>query len=100
MTRTRILAAPLALALAAGLPMAAFASPDRDQRRSEEQRAITAAAVDAAGAIAAVRAAGYGTIREVDWERGAWAVKATGSAGQRVALRVDAQSGAVTPRQR
>lgn len=98
----------LALALAAALPLApAMASPDdsRDGHHAEERRgaqreALARAAVDAAGAAAAVRAAGYGPVRSVEWEHGAWEVKSTSAEGQRVELRVDAATGAVTRRDR
>jgi hypothetical protein len=103
MTRIRLLAAPPALALLAGLPMAsAMASPDtgRDARRAEQARALTEAKVDALGAINAVRSAGYTAISEVQWERGRWEVKATDAEGRRATLRVDATSGAVAPRTR
>jgi hypothetical protein len=111
---TRFLpAGALALAIAAALPLApAMASPDdnRDGRRTEQPRgddrhraereALARAAVDAAGAAAAVRAAGYGPVRSLEWERGAWEVKSTTAEGQRVALRVDAATGAVSRRDR
>ncbi|NGM20742.1 hypothetical protein G3576_12025 [Roseomonas stagni] len=115
MTRTRLLAAPLALALAAAIPMAAFAQPgehrdrddrragehrDREQRRAEDNRALAAATVDAAGAITAARNAGFRTIREVEWERGVWEVKAINEAGQRTTLYVDAASGNVVVQRR
>jgi hypothetical protein len=106
-------AGALALAIAATLPLApAMASPDdtRDGRRTEERRsddrrgserdALARAAVDAAGAAAAVRAAGYGPVRNVEWERGAWEVKPTTAEGQRVELRVDAATGAISRRDR
>ncbi|MCC7426742.1 MAG: PepSY domain-containing protein [Alphaproteobacteria bacterium] len=111
---TRFLpAGALALAVAAAFPLAsAMASPDdsRDGRRTEERRgddrrgtdraALARAAVDAAGAAAALRAAGYGPVRSVEWERGAWEVKSTTAEGQRVELRVDAATGAVSRRDR
>ncbi len=103
MTRTRLLAAPLALTLLAGLPMAsALAASDtgREARRTEQTRALTEAKVDAVGAITAVRAAGYTAVSEVQWERGHWEVKATDAEGRRATLRVDATSGAVATRAR
>jgi hypothetical protein len=98
-------AAALALALAATMPLApAFASPgDRDgreARRIEENRAVTAARVDAAAAIAAVRAAGHGPVRGIEWKYGRWEVKTIDADGRRNSLYVDATSGAVTPRYR
>lgn len=109
---TRFLpAGALALAIAAALPLGpAMASPDdnRDGRRTEERRgddrrggqreALARAAVDAAGAASAVRAAGYRPVRSVEWERAGWAVKSMTAKGQRVELRVDAATGAVTHR--
>jgi uncharacterized membrane protein YkoI len=56
------------------------------------------AAVDAAGAASAVRAAGYRPVRSVEWERAGWEVKSMTAEGQRVELRVDAATGAVTHR--
>ena len=100
MTRRFRPAAALALALAAAAPFTPAMASDRDDRRVEETRALAAAQVDAAAAIAAVRAAGYGPVREVEWERGRWDVKATDAEGRRVALRVDATTGAVTRRDR
>ena len=106
-------AGALALALAAALPLApAMASPDdagtqrrTEERRSDERRAadrdaFARAAVDAAGAVAAVRAAGYGPVRSVEWERGAWEVDSITADGRRIELRVDAATGAVTRRGR
>ncbi|WP_198378047.1 PepSY domain-containing protein [Neoroseomonas rubea] len=98
-------AAALALALAATMPLApAFASSgDRDSRetrRVEENRALAAAPVDAAAAIAAVRAAGHGTVREIEWDRGRWEVKTVNAEGRQASFHVDATSGAVTARNR
>ncbi len=120
MTRQQFLAAPLALALAAGLPVAAFAASERDARvgetrtgetrtgetrigetrRGAEQAGPAGATIDAAAAITAARSAGYATIRGVEWERGGWEVKAVDSVGQRASLHVDAATGVVTPRRR
>ncbi|MDB5374359.1 MAG: Peptidase propeptide and protein [Belnapia sp.] len=92
----RIPAASLAFALAvAALPLAAMAAPD-----AAEQQAIAAAAVDAGAAVAAVRNAGYGAVRDLEWERGAWEVKATDATGRSIELRVDATTGAVSRRDR
>lgn len=93
-------AAALALALAAAVPFTPAIASDRDDRRAEESRAVAAARVDAAAAIAAVRAAGYGPVRDLEWERGRWEVKAADAEGRRVELRVDATTGAVTRRDR
>jgi glycine/D-amino acid oxidase-like deaminating enzyme len=98
-------AAALALALAATMPLApAFASSGdsdrRDTRRVEENRAVTAARVDAAAAIGAVRAAGHGPVHEIEWDRGRWEVKTINAEGRRASFYVDATSGAVTPRDR
>lgn len=98
-------AAALALALAATMPLApAFASSGdrdgRDSRRIEENRAAAAARVDAAAAIAAVRAAGHGPVREIEWDHGRWEVKTITAEGRRASFYVDATSGAVTPRGR
>lgn len=97
MTRLVRPAAALALALAATLPLAAHAA-DRDTRRAEETRAVAAAKVDATAAITAVRAAGYGPVIELEWDRGRWEVKTTNAEGRRVDLHVDATSGAITTR--
>ncbi|MBP0465189.1 PepSY domain-containing protein [Roseomonas sp. PWR1] len=98
-------AAALAFALAAAVPFApAFASSGerdgRETRRVEESRALAAAPVDAAAAIAAVRAAGHGPVRGIEWERGRWEVKTIDAQGRRATFNVDAASGAVTPRGR
>jgi uncharacterized membrane protein YkoI len=99
-------AAALALAVAAALPLApAIASPDdsRDWRRTEERRGDDRRSAERealARAEAAVRAAGYGPVRSVEWERGAWEVKSTTAEGRRVELRVDAATGAVSRRDR
>lgn len=98
-------AAALALALAATVPLTpAFASSGerdgRDSRRVEDNRALSAAPVDAAAAIAALRAAGHGPVREIEWDRGRWEVKTLNADGRRVSFYVDATSGAVTPRDR
>jgi hypothetical protein len=98
---SRILAAPLALALLAGLPLAAaMASPSHDARRAEEQRAVSAAPIDAAAAISAMRAAGYTAVHGIEWEHGRWEGKATDTAGRHAKLQVHATTGAVTPRVR
>lgn len=98
MTRLVRPAAALALALAASLPLAAPQAADRDTRRAEETRAVAAAKVDATAAITAVRAAGYGPVIELEWDRGRWEVKTTNAEGRRVDLHVDATSGAITTR--
>ena len=96
MIRTIRPAAALAIAIAAATPFAAAHASDRDSRRAEETRAVAAARVDATAAIAAVRAAGYGPVQELDWDHGRWEVKSTDTDGRRVELYVDATSGAVT----
>lgn len=90
-------AAALALALAAALPLAPAHASERDAARTEESRAA-AARIDATAAIAAIRAAGYGPVSELDWEDGRWEVKATDAEGRRVRLHVDATTGAVARR--
>jgi hypothetical protein len=98
MTRFRPVAA-FALALAAAAPMgAALASSDenRADRRAAEAVTPGTARFDAPAAIAAVLGAGYTAIRELEWERGGWDVKAADAQGLRVELRVDAATGAVT----
>ena len=102
MTRFRPVAA-LALALAVAAPLgAALASSDgsRADRRTAEAVTPASARFDAPAAIAAVLGAGYTAISELDWERGAWEVKALDAHGRRVELRVDATTGAVVPRGR
>ncbi|MBW6401384.1 PepSY domain-containing protein [Roseomonas sp. HJA6] len=100
MTRHVRPAAALALALAAALPLVPAHASERDARRTEESRAVAAARIDATAAIAAVRAAGYGPVSELDWEHDRWEVKATDAEGRRVALHVDAATGAVAHRGR
>ena len=114
MTRFRPLAA-LALALAVAAPLgSAMASPNdtrsesrsdarsesRSDRRSSDAASLANARYDAPAAIAAVLGAGYTAVSELDWERGAWEVKANDAQGRRVELRVDATTGAVTVRGR
>lgn len=98
MTR-HVPAAALALALAAALPFAPAMAASDDARRTEQQ-ALATAKVDAAAAVAAVTQAGHGVVREVEWERDAWKVKTVNAEAKRVALRVDAVTGAVTRRDR
>jgi len=96
MTRTRILIIPAALAMLAAVPFHAYADSDKDARRAEQHRVMAGATVDAAGAIAAVRSAGYSAIRELEWDDGAWEIKARDAQGQKAKLRVDPASAAVT----
>lgn len=100
MTRHVRPAAALALAFAAALPLMPAQASDRDGRRAEESRAVAAARVDAAAAIAAVRAAGYGPVSELEWDHGRWEVKTTNAEGRGVEVHVDATTGAVTVRGR
>jgi hypothetical protein len=102
MTRFRPFAAvALALALAAPLGNARASSESTRPDRSAAQ-AITpgTARFDAPAAIAAVLGEGYSAVSELEWERGAWQVKASDAQGRRVELRVDATTGAVAPRAR
>lgn len=104
MTRPRSFAA-LALALAVAAPLgAANASSDHDGGRGggrpAEAAGLAAARLDARAAIAAVHGAGYTAVTDLEWERGGWDVKAADAQGRRVALRVDATTGAVAPRGR
>ena len=55
---------------------------------------------DAPAAIGAVYGAGYTAVRELEWERGAWQVKAMDEQGRPARLRVDASTGSVTRRDR
>ncbi len=99
MSRTRILIVPVALAMLAAVPLSigyARADSDKDARRAEQHRVMAAATVDAAGALAAVKSAGYGAIRELEWDDGAWEIKASDAQGQKVKLRVDPTTAAVT----
>lgn len=113
-------AASLALALLAALPFvplpfAASAAPEDARPQTaphtapqaasspsdrREHAAVAAAAIDAGAAFAAVRAAGYGAVRDLEWEHGAWEVKAIDAEGRPTKLRVDAGSGAVSRRDR
>ncbi|MGE0420337.1 MAG: PepSY domain-containing protein [Acetobacteraceae bacterium] len=98
------LAMPLVLGIAAALPLsAAMASPDAPhqdrpsaERHDDGARSLASARIDAAGAISAVRSAGYDAVRDVEWEHGTWEVKARSAEGRTVKLRVDATTGAVT----
>lgn len=102
MARIRPLAA-LTLALATSAPFQAVLASDdgnRADRRSAEAVAPSTARFDAPAAIAAVYGAGYSAVTELEWERGGWRVKAADAQGHRVTLRVDATTGAVTPRSR
>jgi hypothetical protein len=97
MFRRQLTAAPLALALVAGLPLAAATAPEAlAQAAPSRPRNVTEATVDITAAIAAARAAGYSAIRSAEWEDGRWEVKGTDAQGRRVELRVDAVTGAVT----
>ena len=108
MIRRRLVAAPLALALVAGVPLSVMtlqgaqaqapqASPAAPTTPAARPRNVTEATVDITAAIAAVRAAGYTAIRSAEWDDGKWEVKATDAQGRRVELHVDPVSGAVTP---
>ncbi|WP_019013571.1 PepSY domain-containing protein [Elioraea tepidiphila] len=102
MARIRPLAA-LTLALATAAPFQAVLASDdgnRADRRAGEAVAPSTARFDAPAAIAAVYGAGYSAVTELEWERGGWKVKAADAQGRRVTLRVDATTGAVTPRSR
>ena len=90
----------LAAAIAAAMPLsAAFADDgDRADRRAAERQAITGASIDAGAAITAARNAGYGPVRELEWDHGVWEVKTYDNQGRRVRLNVDPASGAVTRR--
>lgn len=73
----------------------------RDRGRRSRAAGLPASVTfDAPAAIAAVYRAGYTALSELEWERGGWQVKAHDAAGQRVRLRVDPATGAVTPRTR
>lgn len=90
-----------AVAIALGLSFSAIPASASDQDRRSPSRAhaeVIGAHVNAAAAVAAAQAAGLGTIRSVEWEHGAWKVKAIGSDGRRAEIYVDAQTGAITPR--
>ena len=102
MTRFKT-AVALALALATTLPLASapvFADAARETRRSAETLNPATAAFDAPAAIGAVYGAGYTAVRELEWERGAWQVKAMDEQGRPAKLRVDASTGNVTRRDR
>lgn len=78
----------LATAIALSLPLA-FAGAS--------ERAVQAAApgMSASQAITAVEAAGYRAVARLEWERGAWQVRALDAEGRRVKLRVDERNGEV-----
>ena len=92
-------AAALVLALAAVPAGIAMAAPDsaRDNRPAAAAVTPANAPYGAPAAISAVYNAGYAAVRELEWEHGAWEVKALDANGRRVELRVDATTGAVTP---
>jgi hypothetical protein len=96
-----LVGAPAAL-LAAGLWLhpAQAASNDHHGKphTAETGSALATAQVDAATAATAVKAAGYGAIREIAWEHGRWEVKASAADGRPARLHVDAVTGAVTAR--
>jgi len=51
--------------------------------------------IDAGAAAAAVAAAGYTDIREVEFDDGTWEVRATGSDGRRTSVHVDPADGTI-----
>lgn len=95
-------AAALALALAIAAPFGGTlaAEGSRADRRAEQAMTPDNAPFNGPAAISAVYGAGYTDVRELEWERGAWQVKALDAQGRRVELRVDATTGVVTPRGR
>lgn len=56
--------------------------------------------VAAADALRAVEAAGYTDVRSLDLEKDKWEIEATSPAGQKVELKVDANSGAIVSEKR
>ena len=51
--------------------------------------------IDAAAATAAVAAAGFTDIREVEYDDGVWEIRATGADGRRVTVHVDPADGTI-----
>lgn len=60
--------------------------------------AAASAAIGAPEAIAAAARAGYRDVTELEWERGAWQLRALDAQGTPVRLTVDATTGAVVRR--
>jgi hypothetical protein len=110
MTRTTRIATATLAALLLAVPAMAQTAPAQapadapraaTERRSDRgDRAALSARVTAAEAIRAVEAAGYRGVTELEWERGAWEVKALTAEGARARLLVDGTTGAVTQKTR
>ncbi|MBC4017801.1 hypothetical protein ACFQU2_06140 [Siccirubricoccus deserti] len=62
----------------------------------DRDRLAQVAPVNAAAAIAAAGRAGYGTVTEVEWQHGAWRLRARDASGMPMRLLVDGWSGQVT----
>lgn len=91
------IAIPLSLSVSA-VPASASERDGRAHARAHTE--VIQAPVNAAVALAAAQTVGLGTVRSIEWEHGAWKVKAIGSDGRRAEVYVDAQTGVVTPRGR
>ena len=69
-------------------------------RRDDRHRLAAAAPVDAAAAIEAARHAGYPRVTDLEWERGAWKLRAADADGRAARLAVDGWTGQLSTRQR
>ncbi len=56
--------------------------------------------LDAARVVAAAERAGWRSVTAVEWERGAWKLRALDAEGRQARLRVDAQSGEIVETRR
>jgi hypothetical protein len=76
----------------------------RDDRganwRNDSRRLAATALVDAAAAIEAARRAGYPGVTDLEWERGAWKLRAADANGRAARLEVDGWTGQLAIRQR
>jgi len=73
-------------------------SANRPKDKASREGSPATARVGAAAAIAASERAGYPVITELEWEDGAWEVEALNAEGRPAKLRVDAETGEVTPK--
>lgn len=99
MAMSRRFVLPIAGAsLAAMLAASPVLAQPRDQAPPPaEARAhpVLSARIGAGEAVRIAEQAGYRGIHEVEWERGVWEIDAFDTAGARVELYVDAQTGAL-----
>lgn len=103
-----------AMALAAGLAGAAYASSDKEKDKHKDKGAETRGGQASTAAVAGnlppmltldavlarLRGAGYSDFREVEREDGHYEVKGRNAKGDRVELYVDARSGEIAKEER